>query len=191
MRSPVELRAARHTDAPALVELWHEVLRHGDPSRQEAEVGYVIDRVSAMPHEEQIVVAEVDGQVVGAVHLKATTYSPINLEPVVQAVSPHVLPDFRRHGIGSALMQAAVEFAEERGIAHVGVAVSASARDSNRFMARLALGSVATLRVAPTATVKHRLLAARRPMRSRAGARQVTEVLAARRSLRRKQPLRG
>ena len=71
-----------------------------------------------------MVVAEVDGQVVGAVHLKATTYSPINLEPVVQVVSPHVLPEFRRHGIGSALLQAAVDFAEEVGIGHVGVAVS-------------------------------------------------------------------
>ena len=53
-------------------------------------------------HEERIVVAEVDGQVVGAVHLRATTLTPINLEPVVQAISPHVLPDFRRHGVGSA-----------------------------------------------------------------------------------------
>jgi predicted N-acetyltransferase YhbS len=183
MRSPVQLRSAHDTDAPALVDLWSDVLRRGDRSQQVAEVGHVIDRVSAMP-EERVVVAEVDGQVVGAVHLKTTTFSPINLEPVVQVVSPHVLPDFRRHGIGSALIQAAVDFAEEVGIAHVGVAVSAGARDSNRFMARLSLGPAATLRVAPTATVKNRLYASHRPMLARGG-RQLTAVLAARRSARR------
>lgn len=190
MRSPVQLRDAHASDAATLVELWSEVLRRGDRAQQVAEVGHVIDRVSAMS-EERIVVAEVDERVVGAVHLKATTYTPINLEPVVQVISPHVLPDFRRHGVGSALLQAAVDFAESCGIGHVGVAVSAGARDSNRFMARLSLGPVATLRVASTATVKHRLLAVRRPVLARAGARQVTQVLAARRSLRRKQPAEG
>lgn len=184
MRSSVQLRPALDADAPALVELWTDVLRRGDGPQQLAEVRHVIDRVSAML-EERIVVAVVEGRVVGAVHLRATTWSPINLEPVVQVVSPHVLPDFRRHGVGSALMQCAVDFAEQRGIAHVGVAVSAGSRDSNRFMARLALGPAATLRVAPTATVKNRLLASHRPMLARGGARQLTHVLAARRSQRR------
>ena len=188
MRSPVLLRGAHDSDAPALVDLWSDVLRRGDRPQQVAEVGHVIDRASAMP-EERVVVAEVEGRVVGAVHLRTTTFSPINLEPVVQVISPHVLPAYRRHGIGSALIRAAVDFAEEIGIAHVGVAVSAGARDSNRFMARLSLGPVATLRVAPTATVKNRLLASQRPMLARGGARQLTHVLAARRSARRQHPV--
>ena len=186
MRSPVQLRAAHESDAPALVDLWSEVLRRGDRTQQVADVGHVVDRVSAMT-EERIVVAEVEGQVVGAVHLKATTFSPINLEPVVQAISPHVLPDFRRHGVGTSLVEAAVAFAEELGIAHVGTAVHTGARDSNRFMARLALGPAATLRVAPTSVVKGRLQA-QRPMVLRAGGRQLPKVLAARRSARRSQP---
>jgi GNAT superfamily N-acetyltransferase len=190
MRSPVHLRAAHPSDAPALVELWTEVLRRGDRDQQVAEVGHVVDRVSAMP-EERIVVAEVDDRVVGAVHLRATTYSPINLEPVVEAISPHVLPEFRRHGIGSALVQAAADFAEELGIGHVGVAVAAGARESNRFMARLALGPAATLRVATTAAVQGRLLSRRRPAAARGGARQLSHVLAARRSQRRQQPDQG
>lgn len=187
MRSPVQLRAARDTDAPALVDLWSDVIRRGDRPQQVEDLRHVVDRVSGMP-EERIVVAEVAGRVVGAVHLKATTFSPINTEPVVQVISPHVLPDFRRHGIGSALLQCAVDFAEEHGIPHVGVAVATGARDSNRFMARLSLGPAATLRVAPTATVKNRLLAAHRPMLARGGVRPLTHVMAARRSLRRQQP---
>ena len=188
MRTPVYLRAASDADAAALVEVWCDVLRRGDRDQQVAEVRHLIDRVSAMP-EERMMVAEVDGQVVGGVHLKATTYSPINLEPVVQVVSPHVLPEFRRHGIGSALLQAAVDFADELGIGHVGVAVSAGARDSQRFMARLSLGPAATLRVASVPTVKSRLRASHRPMLARGGPRQLTQVLAARRSQRRQQPI--
>ncbi len=186
MRAQVLMRQALDTDAEALVTLWEDVLRRVDADQMLDDVRRVIDRVSAM-HEERIVVAEVDGQVVGAVHLKATTFSPINLEPVVQAISPHVLPDFRRHGVGTSLVQAAVAYAEELGIAHVGTAVHSGARDSNRFMARLALGPAATLRVAPTSVVKGRLQA-QRPMFMRTTGRQLPKVLAARRSARRQQP---
>ena len=183
MRAQVLLRPALAADAHALLEVWTDVLRRVERDQQLEDVRQVIDRVEAVPGE-RITVAEVDGQVVGAVHLRATTVSPINLDPVVQAISPHVLPEFRRHGIGTALVEAAVAFADELGIGHIATAVSAAARDSNRFMARLALGPVATLRVAPVGAVKGRLQA-QRPMLARASGRQLPKVLAARRSMRR------
>lgn len=183
MRAQVLMRQALDADAAALVTLWQDVLRRVDADRMLDDVRRVIDRVSAMS-EERIVVAEVEGQVVGAVHLKATTFSPINLEPVVLAISPHVLPDFRRHGVGTSLVEAAVAFAEELGIAHVGTAVNSGARDSNRFMARLALGPAAMLRIGATSAIKGRLKA-QRPMSVRTGGRQLPKVLAARRSARR------
>jgi len=62
--------------------------------------------------------------------------------------------------------------------------VSAASRDSNRFMARLALGPVATLRVAPVGAVKGRLKS-QRPTLTRATGRQLPKILAARRSMRR------
>lgn len=182
MRSHVHLRGAVDADAVALVAIWDGVIRRGDHEQQVADMRTVIDRVSAMT-EERIVVAEVEDRVVGAVHLRATTASPINLEPVVLAISPHVLADCRRHGVGRALMEAAVLFAEELGIGHVGTAVETGARESNRFMARLALGPAATLRIAPTATVKGRIQQTRTV--GRVGGRHLTEVLAARRSMRR------
>ena len=83
-------------------------------------------------------------------------------------------------------MDAAVTFAEERGIANIAAAAASGSRDGNRFLARLALTPVATLRIAPTTSVRARLMALR-PVASRNGAssRQLDRVLAARRILRR------
>ena len=186
MRSQVSLRSAAPEDADELVEVWAEVVRRAERSEQVADLLRVIERVAALP-EERLVVADYDGQLAGAVHLRATTLTPLNLEPVVQAISPHVLPQFRRRGVGRALMEAAVAFADELGIGHVASAASSGSRDANRFMARLALGPHATLRVAPTAVVKAKLAAQRPAVARQSGRQHLTHVLAARRSMRRSQ----
>lgn len=181
----MSLRSAELRDADVLTEVWVDVLRRADRAEQAGDLRAIIQRVQSLS-DERIVVAEYDGQVAGAVHLRATTISPLNLEPVVQAISPHVLPQFRRHGVGRALMEAAVAFAEEHGIAHLGAAAVAGSRDANRFMARLSLTPFATLRLAPTQVVKAKLTAAG-PVTGRANgsARRLTKVVAARRSMRR------
>ena len=184
MRSQLSLRKAEPGDAEELALLWGEVLRRADREDQAADVRSVIERASGA-EDERMVVAEYDGRVAGAVHLVVGTLSPLNLEPVVQTVSPHVFPEFRRRGVGRALMEAAVAFAEEHEIGHVATAAVAGARDANRFMARLALGPLALVRVAPTHAVKARL--GSRHGSAGAGGRQMTRVLAARRSMRRSQ----
>ena len=171
------------TDAPDLAELWTDVLRRTSAEDQSADLETVIAGIEESG-DQRILVAEYDGEFAGAVHLQATTMSALNLEPVVRALSPHVLPRFQRHGIGSALMDAAVTWAEELGIGHVATAAVAGSRDANRFMARIALGPYAVLRVASTHVVRSRLSAHRRPAQS-SGGRQLTQVLAARRSMRR------
>jgi GNAT superfamily N-acetyltransferase len=182
-RSLVSLRAATTADAAHLAELWTDVIRRVGPEDQVADLEAVLARV-ADSAVERIVVAEYDGEFAGAVHLEVTTMSALNTEAVVRALSPHVLPRFQRHGIGSALMDTAVSWAEELGVAHVATAAVAGSRDANRFMARIALGPYAVLRVATTHAVRSRLTAHRRPATA-AGGRQLTQVLAARRSLRR------
>ena len=182
-RSLVSLRAAELSDAQHLADLWTDVIRRTGREDQLADIESVLTRVAATP-EERIVVAEYDGEFAGAVHLQATTMSALNCEPVVRALSPHVLPRFQRHGIGSALMDTAVSWAEELGIGHVATAAVAGSRDANRFMARIALGPAAVLRVATPHAVRPRRTAHRRPA-PQPGGRQLTQVLAARRSLRR------
>ncbi|MGN0063164.1 MAG: GNAT family N-acetyltransferase, partial [Nocardioides sp.] len=90
---------------------------------------------------------------------------------------------FRRHGAGTALMEAAVAFAEEVGVLHVGTPVIAASRESNRFLARLSFSPAAVLRVSPTTTVRSRLTALRPSQRGGAG--QIDRILAVRRQRRR------
>lgn len=177
-RTSVQVRAAATADAPVLREVWTDILRRGTPAEQEADVLRVIAEC-ADREDRCIAVAEVDGRVAGAVFLEATTLTPLNLEAAVLAVSPHVLPEFRRRGVGTALMDAATRFAEAQGIGTVATAALANSRDANRFMARLSLTPQATLRAASTSSVRSKL-SARRSARNR-GSRQIDKVLAARR----------
>ena len=178
-RTSLVPRIACREDAPVLAELWTDVLRRADRSEQVADLELVIKGAAASP-EQRFVVVEYDGRVAGAVLLKLTTMSPLNLEPCVQAIQPRVFDHARRHGVGRALMDAATSFAEENGVLHVATAVPAAARDANRFMARLALAPVATVRVVPTSLLRSRVTP---PVAG--GGRSVPRVLAARRSQRR------
>ena len=181
-RIPVSVRPALPVDAPVLARLWSDVLRRGSHEQQAADVARVIEDATGRS-DCLVVVAEYDGQVAGAVYLRASTFSPLNLEPTCYAVSPHVLPQFRRHGVGSALMEAAVRFAEDRGVSLVGTAANSEWRDANRFFARLALAPQAILRIAPTQRVRARL-GGRSGLAARPRPASIDRVLAARRSRR-------
>lgn len=184
-RTSVTLRCAEPGDAPVLAELWTEALRRVDHQEQTSDLEIVI-KESSTSAEQRVVVADYDGALAGAVLLKVSTVSPLNLEPVVHVISPHVFPQFRRHGIGRQLMEAAVTFAEEVGVEHIGTAAIAGSRDANRFMARLGLGPHAMMRLAPTIAVRAKLTA-QRPALPTTSDRRLTRVIAHRRSLRRAQ----
>lgn len=184
-RSLVTMRVAELGDAPVLAELWTDAMRRADLRDHIGDLELIIKAASASP-EQRLIVALCDGVLAGAVLLRVSTLTSLNLEPTVQAISPHVFPQFRRRGIGQALMECAVAFAEEIGVGHLTTAASSGSRDANRFMARLALGPHATLRLAPTHAVRAKLAAAR-PATAGPNGRQLTRVLAARRSMRRTQ----
>ncbi|MCW2795407.1 GNAT family N-acetyltransferase [Nocardioides sp.] len=183
-RSLVTLRCAGPGDANPLAELWATALRKADHRDLLADLDLIIKTAAESP-EQKLVVAEYDSNFAGAVFLRVTTLSPINLDACVQAISPHVFPQYRRHGVGRTLMECAVAFAEELGIAHVSTAAASSSRDGNRFMARLALGPQAVFRVATTHAVRAKLTAQRPAFDRYSGGRHLTQVLAARRSQRR------
>ena len=99
-RSPVSLRAAPD-DAPPRRPV-DATCSAGPTRRTRSPTSSSIIKAARSPREQRLVVAEYDGEPAGAVHLRPTTLSPLNLEPVVQALSPHVLaavpPARRRPG---------------------------------------------------------------------------------------------
>lgn len=182
-RIPVTLREADVSDARFLVELWQDSIRRADRAEQVADLEVIIKTAAQSP-EQRVLVAEYDGEPAGAVYLRITTMSPLNLEPVVQALHPHVVPQLRRKGVGRALVEAAVSFAEENGVGHLTTAALSHSRDGNRFLARLGMSQAAVLRVASTHAVRAKL-AAQLPATQRVRGYRPQRVLAVRRSMRR------
>lgn len=178
-RTSFTQRAARLEDAPVLAELWSDVLRRADRAEQVADLELVIKGAAASP-EQRFIVVECEGEIAGSVFLRLTTVSPINLDPCVQSIQSRVFDQYRRRGVGRALMEAGVAFAEENGVLHVSTAVPASSREANRFMARLAMAPVATVRMSTTSVVRSRLTPS-----SPGSGRSTPRVLVARRNQRR------
>lgn len=180
-RQQLVVREASPEDAPDLVRLWaeagHGVEQHPD---------LVDDAPSALAHvaadpDERLVVGEYAGRLVAALHMRRAPISPLHTEQVVHTSFLLVLPEHRRHGYARAMLEAALAWAEEKDISHVTAITTSRSRDHNRFLARLGLGTMATIRVAPTATLRKKLA----PPRS-AGSRQIGTVLAQRRTMRRR-----
>ncbi len=186
-RTPVILRDAVVDDAIALSQLWGDTVRTSERRDPVVDMVSIIDNVS-INRNERLVVAEIEGQVAGGVFLRIGTLTPLHLDPIVQVISPHVFPQFRRRGVGRALMETAATFAEEHAIAHVGTASLSTSREANRFMARLGLSPHATLRVTSTQMLRSKL-SGQRISDPRQPGRQMGQILAARRSLRRAQSL--
>jgi GNAT superfamily N-acetyltransferase len=185
----VHIRDAAPEDVDDLIEVW--ATRGADrvfapPVRQEAMASLAGIAADA---DQRLLVAAIDEQVAGAVHLLRAPLSPIHSESAVYVLHLQVLDAFRRHGVGRSLMEAVVTWAEEKASTHVVAAASASSRDANRFMARLGLGQFAVVRGATVAAMRAKL-PLEPPAVARVGTRNhrtVGQVLVQRRSLRRSQ----
>ena len=187
-RVPVHVRDAVHDDASALSTLWSELSKPGEPQGEalEARIVRAVTRCEG-DDESRVVVAELDGEVVGCAFLRTGLVSPLADEHVVHVSHLQVEPGSSGRGVGRSLLEAATTWAEQRGVDSLVVASSANDRDANRFLARLGLGQVAVLRGVPVAALRAKLphdpgAAARNGARM---GRSVGQVVAARRSQRR------
>jgi GNAT superfamily N-acetyltransferase len=188
------VRDALPQDVDALLLVWTSLAgRAGDRDlgQAAAEAAASVARLAADP-DQRLLVAVLDGEVVGAAHLLRAPISPLHGETAVHVAHLNVLDRCRRRGVGRALMEAAVAWAEEKETAHVLVAAAVGSRDANRFMARLGLGQIAVVRGA-TVTALRAKMPVEPPAAARVGrrsSRTVGQVLAQRRSLRRSQAAR-
>ena len=91
-RQPVSMRQATIGDVPFLVELWSDALRRADRQEQVHDLELIVEEAAASAEQRLLAIAEYDGEPAGAVLLRVTPMTPLNLEPTVQAFSPHVTP---------------------------------------------------------------------------------------------------
>jgi GNAT superfamily N-acetyltransferase len=191
-RIPVQVRDAVPDDAAALIAVWGELRRssadRGPLGPAEMEAANAVARVAADP-DERLLVGLLEDQIVGAAHLIRAAISPIHADSAIHVTHLHVLGSHRRHGVGKALIEAAVSWGEEKDTSHLIAAASVHSRDANRFMARLGLTQIAILRGASIPALRAKL-----PVDPPAGAmvssrnhRTVGQVLAQRRLQRRSQ----
>jgi GNAT superfamily N-acetyltransferase len=157
-RNPVHVRDALPADAPVLVAMWHaNTATSGRMSEPNVEAAVRAIGHLALDPEQRLVVAEVDGEVVGVAYLVRAPLSPIHEETTVRVGNLFVNADHRSRGVGRAMLSVAADWADEKQASHLLINVSAAARDANRFLARLGLASIATVRAAPVAALQQRL----------------------------------
>lgn len=184
-RQLAHIREAVPGDAAVLLDLWSSAVRGKDASVRDVEdARRSLANVAADP-DERLLVAEHDGEVVAALHLRRGPMAPLVLDPAVHTSFLLVRPTYRRHGYGHALMEAAVAWAEEKDV-HEMTAITDGNRDTNRWFARLGMSAFATVRYSSTAALRKKL-AVERGRSAGNGNRHLVEVLAQRRSMRRRQ----
>lgn len=188
-RCPVLVRDAEPRDVDQLrVLLAAFATRAGEDETRPGEGGAAVAGIALDP-DQRLIVAEVDGQVAGVAHLVRAPLSPLQSGTAVHVLHLHVRDDLRRHGVGRALMESTLSWAEEKESGHVIAAASVNDRDANRFMARLGLSQVAVMRAATVSTLRAKM-PVEPPAAARVGTRShrsVGQVLAQRRSQRRAQ----
>lgn len=154
------VRDAVPDDAEALLSIWTEVatdpLRQPRSSSDVDEVRRAVRRIDNDPGQ-RLVVAISGDEPVGVAHLRRAPVSPIHEEDAVHVGYLHVLSRFRRRGLGKHMMETAAQWAEEQGSQHIVASVGASARESNRFLARLGMSQVAVVRATTVTALRSKL----------------------------------
>lgn len=182
VRAAPTVREAGPADAEQLLLLWSSVASGVETTQRSLADARAALASTAANADERMLLVEEQERVVAAVHLRHSTVAPLSTEAAVHTSYLLVLPEHRRSGYGHLLMEAACAWAEDKGVAQV-TAFTDAARENNRFLARIGLGTVGTVRLCATTALRKRLTAERAGTRRN---RQLSEVLAARRHARRR-----
>jgi GNAT superfamily N-acetyltransferase len=170
-RSHVHVRLAELRDVKALVGV-SEMLDlargtfSGRPLSVESRPQFEERFGAIIADQERIIfvaVADDSDEIVGFVAARDDDLATITRTPVLNVTHLIVLPKYRKRGVGRTLLAAVVQLADERGIDHVMATAGTSARDANRYLARLGFAPLVIRRIAPTAVLRRSLGMAEAP----------------------------
>jgi GNAT superfamily N-acetyltransferase len=156
--TPVQVRDAVPGDAGALVAMWHENTETSTrlPAPSVDSATRAIERLGPDPAQ-RLLVGTLDEEVVGVAHVLRAPLSPIHEEATVHVSHLFVDAGHRRRGVARTLVATAAAWAAETRTTHLMANVATASRDANRFLARLGLFPVATVRTAPVVALRQRL----------------------------------
>jgi len=195
-RPHIVLRHADREDAPALVTLWAECAGASQDEGSEAftqqslwrEPG-VAEAAAALDfnleHGKRIIVALIDGEIVGATVCTIGTMTPINLTRVLIVTEIQVSPRFRRKSVASTLLSAAASHGEEHNCEIVVAAIPVPSREPHRYLTKIGFNQISTVRAIQASKLRSRLT-----MKA-TNSRDTGKLIAVRRTLRRRTDARG
>ena len=199
VRPHIVLRDADREDAHALITLWAECAGAGQDEGSEAftqqslwrEPG-IAEAAAALEfnlghRDKRIIVALVDGEIVGATVCTIGTLTPINLTRVLIVTEIQVSPRFRRKSVASTLLSAAASYGEEHNCEIVVAAIPVHSREPHRYLTKIGFNQISTVRAIQASKLRSRLtmkatnsrdtgklIAVRRTLRRRTDARDVS-----------------
>ncbi len=191
-RHPIVLRDADREDAAALISLWSESAAATRDEGSEAFTQQMLWREPGVPEaaaaidfalrspDKRIIVALVDGEIVGATVCDIRTLTPVTMDKVLLVTEIQVSPRHRRRTIASTLLSAAASYGEEHDCELVMAAIPAHAREPHRYLTKIGFNQIAVLRAIQASKLRSRLT-------SKATSRDTGKLIAVRRTLRRRQ----
>ena len=192
-RHPIVLRDASREDAAALIALWSECAAASRDEGSEAftqqmlwrepavaEAAAALDLAFSRP-DKRILVALLDGEVVGATVCDLGTLTPISLTRVLIVTEIQVSPRFRRRNVASTLLSAAASYGEEHNCEIVVASIPAHAREPHRYLTKIGFNQIAVLRAIQASKLRSRLTS------KATHSRDTGKLIAVRRTLRRRQ----
>jgi ribosomal protein S18 acetylase RimI-like enzyme len=192
-RPHIVLRDADREDAAALVTLWTECagasLDEGSEAFTQqalwrepgvAEAAAALELNLSRP-DKRVIVALVDGEIVGATVCDIGTLTPITLTRILVVTEIQVSPRFRRKSVASTLLSAAATYGEEHNCEIVVASIPVHSREPHRYLTKIGFNQIAVLRAIKASKLRSRLS-------SRAtNSRDTGKLIAVRRTLRRRQ----
>lgn len=159
-RSSIWIREATHDDVAVLARFGEELRDHPAPRRGKCPPRGNHERYVAVledPTRRVVLAVDDTDQILGMAIFAVDAAGELLDVPALRVSHLVVGERHRRRGAGRALVAAAASYAEELGVDHVTIGAAPTARESNRFLARLGFAPVTVRRVAPLALLRRNL----------------------------------